>query len=499
MNFNFFKSLLKKTTPKQNIPDSIIIKRLEELTDIHLYKNITIYHHTKNLFIPLMILDPKKGLYIFEYKEWSYDDLKDVKVLKASKQESTNNTLSFEKKHDFIKTKFNELIHSDGVEIFNCLIMPNLHSKEYDKLDDTFKKLLPTNSIIFNNTKKNEISNKLHLIAKENKKLPNIENIIGNLLIQYLIIDQNKPPYLATKEQISFIDKDIDTQFILKATKASGKTSSILLKAILEKLKNPKIEIVIIKTTRLACDKLKQRLINTIEKAIVEIDLTSIKIITPNDVVNKHLTKLKKPNLEATLHIDSKLMKKKLNIADLILCDDVDLLSVEFVEYLKHIQKNKPLVLVQNYVEKNDKVINLTKDFRKKNRKIIFKQTNQLAKALQLIAELLKNNNPKDILVVSDKVNKKKLNEDLEHFIKEKAVLLNSSDSLINQQLDSFILSSYSEISGLESKFVILLDIEDSPPNEVEYAVNLSTEISYILFQNDSSEIKNLKVKYENN
>ncbi len=508
MNIPFLSSLFKEKKKTLFLSRSLLIKKLIALEDnktLFIYENITIYHHAQSFFIPLLILDQNRGIYLFEYKEWSYDELKNSTISKATHQESTEDTLAFENAHDFIRVKFNELIHSDGVKIFNFLIMENLNTSEYEHLDISFKELLPKHRIMFNDSTKKEIIHKIESATTIKKHLPTHIDIMGNLLIQYLIIDKDKNKeqikHFCTRQQIDFIDSKLEDHCVLNAFAASGKTSCILLKAILEKLRDPSLHIVIIQATTLACDRLKQRLINSIEHAIVEIDITTIEVLTPMELVNKHLNKLHKPELEIALHIDTKLMKKKFNVADLILCDDADLYEYDFIKYLEHIQKKSSLILVQNHDSelKDDSNYHFTKNFRNKTVNIKFKKANQHAKTLQIVAKLLKEHKADDILIVSDNLSKKRLAEDFEHFIKDEAILFDSSQNLLYQKLDSLILASYNQISTMESRFVILLDIETSPVNEVNYALNLSTETTYIVYEEESIEIEKLKGKFEDN
>jgi phage terminase large subunit len=100
---------------------------------------------------------------------------------------------------------------------------------------------------------------------------------------------------------MDFINSELNGHTTLSSEAGSGKTSAILLKSILEKLKHPEDKIIIIKPTILACDILKKRLLNTIEHAIVEIDITSIEIITPIRLLNRHLSKLGKPELDNSI------------------------------------------------------------------------------------------------------------------------------------------------------------------------------------------------------
>jgi hypothetical protein len=494
--FSFF-SLFKKKPKTLSLPDSLLIKKLKEVckkNSFSIYENITIYHHTQNFFIPLLILDPSRGIYLFEYKEWSYDDLKNATISKATNQESNEKSLAFEKTHEFIKQKFNELTHNDGVSLYNYLLMENLNSDEYQHLNDSIKELLPFQKVMFNDSLESEILQKLQKTPLPTSPMPDEVHIMGNLLVQYLIFSQEKNIHLATAEQIKFIESKTNGVETLNGSAYSGKTSSLLLKAILETLRNPGIQIIIIEPTTLSCDILKQKLLDIIEYAIIEIDFSAIEIITPIDLVNKHLTKLRKPNLEVVLSINEKLMLKSFNVADLIICDDSNLLPFEFINYLKHIQKKSSLILVNSHSNENSTYI-FEKSFKNKALEIIFKKANQHAKALHIISNLLKENDSKDILVVSDNLSKRKLHDDLKFFIKDAAILLESSNNLISQNLDSLLLCSYSQISSMNSKFVILMDIADAPLNEIKHAINLATQEAYVLYEEESQNIKTLKEK----
>jgi len=488
MNLDSFVSLFKKKKQTLKSPQSLLIKKLKTLSNLNnlfIFENITIYHKSNNLFIPLLILDTTKGLYLFEYKEWSYDDLKNSTISRATNQTSSTKTLSYQNAHSFIEMKFEEFINSKDIPIYNFLLMPNLNTDEYEHLDTSFKKLLPNDKIIFNDSDDNIILKKLsHNIEKKQIEFIDIINI---LLPQYLNIGKNNNFYISTDEQISFINQELDSEIILNAKEASGKTNSILQKAIFEKIKNPNYKIIIIQITVIACNKLKLKLENSMKNFIFDFDINDIEIITPIDLVNKHLKKLEKNQLEVILHIDKKLMKNNFYIADLILCDDSDMLSYQFILYLQHLQKKHYLILVQNHPDEsnNKNLYHFNKNFRSINQKILFKKANPYVKTLEIVTELLKENQSNDIIIICDNYSKKKLQEDLKHFIRDDTI-----------PLDGLLLLSYKQIASMESKFVILLDTDSFPQNEVNYALNLSTDSSFIIFEEESNEIKQLKVKY---
>ncbi len=227
-------------------------------------------------------------------------------------------------------------------------------------------------------------------------------------------------------------------------------------------------------------------------EAIRKSSIADIEIITPIELLNKHLEKLKKPLLKSNIEIDDNLMKKKFPIADLIICDDSNLLSFEFINYLKHIQKKSSLLLVSR-----DKNLNATfkfkKNFRLNDLKVLFKHTNQYAKALQLISHLLREEYGSRILVVSNEINKGKLNEDLEFFIKDRVNLLETNDNLLSQKLENLILCSYSQISAMNSRFVILLDVQETSLNKVQHALSLAEDTTFLLYEEMSENIEILR------
>ena len=351
MNIPFLSSLFKTEKTRVPLVNSKLLDSLHLLAsknDLYIYQNVTIYHHTYSFFIPLLILDTSRGLYIFEHKEWNIEELKDAKIEKTSDAQSSDNTLAFDKAHEIIRKRFNELTHDDGIAIYNYLLMENLSTDEYESLDSLSQELLPKSKIFFNDSTEEEILQKIHNASEPLTDLPTAATVIGTLIIQYAIVAKDNELKLCSKDQLDFINADISEHIYLSAPSASGRTSIILLKAILEKLKNPDLKILIIKPTLLSCEILKQQLLNTIEHAIIEIDITSIEIITPIELVNKHLSKLSKAKLDTSLQIDPVLMQKKANLADLILCDDADFLQNNFIAYIEQLQNKSSLIIVSN-------------------------------------------------------------------------------------------------------------------------------------------------------
>jgi len=494
MNLSSITSFFKKKKKKLTVPDTILIKKLKSLSsqsNLLVYKDMNIYHHTNVYTIPLMVIDELRGIYLFETKEWTFDELKNADIQKAEHQDSSENTLAFENRQNIIRKKFNELTHDDGVPIFNYLLMENLSADEYEHLNDSFKELLPKEKIIFSDAQDADIFKKLQDASKESDNLLPLEKILTTLFIQHAIIDQGSKFHPASQIQIDFIDnEEFPPIYTLRGVSASGKSNLLLLKSIVEVFSGNSKKIIIIKPTLLACDILKKKLLDIVEHAIIEFDLTAIEILTPLELLNKHQLKLGRESL-TTLHIDDKLMKKSFPIADIIMCDDALLYPLEFTEYLKHIQKKSHLIFVHLDNDDTQQI-----NYRFQERKINFYKTNPHAKAMHLIASLIQRSDEK-ILVVSNSLSREKLKDDLDSFIENDINTLDSSIHLINQKFTNLLLCNYLDTNELQVDHIILMDLCFSSENEIEYAFHLSTKSVNILYEEDCIEIKNLRIKYE--
>ncbi|DAB29034.1 MAG TPA: hypothetical protein CFH84_11845 [Sulfurimonas sp. UBA12504] len=497
MNLSYLTSFFKQKSKTLTLPDSILMKKLKSVTEennLLFYQNITIYHHAKNFFIPLLMFDSKRGLYLFEDKTWNFEELKNAKIERAKRQNISDSSLAFENSHEIIKQRLKEIIHNAELPIYNYALMENLRSEEYQHLDVSFEELLPKSRVLFADSSTLDIVQKLQEGIQESNAFPDAVTVIGSILMQYCILQQNQL-HLCTHEQMNFIDAQLQGLSTLKGDSGSGKTNILALKAIVEKLKNSANKIIIIQKTNLACEILKRKLLEIVEHAIVEADITSIEVITPIELVNKHLSKLRKTQRVNTLYIEEILLKKSFDAADIILCDNADFYEDNFIAYLKHIQKNAALLLVSS--KYFDKVYNFTANFKLPNQKAYFYKTNPHAKALQIIAELLKENSAHDIVVISNTLSQEKLNDDLKYFIRDKAVLLDSSKNLIEIDLNNLTLANYEDIDALHAKFVILMDITETQENKRNYALYLAYDSTYILYEKDCEIIEDIRKEYE--
>lgn len=470
MILSSLKSFFTKNKSSLILPDSILTKRLKNIAEenaLLLYDNVTIYHKEKSFFIPLLILDKKHGIYLFEYKSWSYDDLKNATIQKTTNQESQDNALAFEKTHTFLRETLKEITDKDDTPILNYLLMENLNAYEYKHLDDSFKELLPEKNILFSDSEDYEILKKLHIKNGREEDLPNITEIMRNLLVQYHILSEGGTFHIATKEQLKFIDASITTHQKLIGKGGSGKTNSMILKVILELLKNPEYKIIIIKPTILSCHIIKKKLLDTIENSFVKVNINSLKII----------------------------IAKEFKPVDLVICDDSYQMDDEYIDYIKQQQKKLGLVLI-NPKDKLNAQYDFSKSF-KNDKKVFFKKGNIHTLALLEISNLIKENNPQDILVISNNLSRNKLNDDLENYIEEKSLILNKNIHFLYQIDSKILLCEYSYINELKAKHIILMDVCSTSIDKLKCAFNLCLDSVYILYEDDCDRISMIRENFE--
>ncbi len=496
MNFNPFSFFTK--TKSSNLSKVPIVERLKIVAtenNFYLFENITIYHNFEQITIPLLVLDRQNNIYLFEFKQWSIKDLKNSTIKKTINKRSKSNNLAFNEKQKFIKKRLNEVCDCDEIQIFNFLLIEKLSSQQYMTLDPSVQDLLPQNQIIFNDLSEDEIFQKLTTISTQEEPFQNNTHT-SYLFIQYMILSQDeKNVFLASKEQLLFLNADLKHHIVIHAPEFSGKSNVLLLKAIFEKLKNPELDITIISPTALSCDLMKQKLLHITELAHVAVDITAIEIIPPTTLINKHLSKLHKPLLEDQIYIDNTLMSKNFKAAKLIMCDDADILPNDFIAYLIHIQKNDSLVLISNNIILKHQY-SFTKTFLEKKPSYLFIKSDPYANALHIISKLLQEHSPQEISVISTNLTREKLYDDLKFFIEDKASLLNSSLNLLYQELDNLLLSTYEQINTKRVNFILLLDICSASMKELEYYCTLGNNSVYLLYEQECEEISILKDKF---
>ena len=77
--------------------------------------------------------------------------------------------------------------------------------------------------------------------------------------------------------------------------------------------------------------------------------------------------------------------------------------------------------------------------------------------------------------------------------------MIEGSKSLMHQNLDNVLLTTYNATNSLEPKYVILMDVSGVNTQELEYAYNLCSQNVYILHNEESKNLEQLRNNFGNN
>lgn len=460
---SFISHFFNKNKNSLKVPDSILVKKVQECADenaLYVFKDAKIFHHTHILEIPLLIVDPKRGIYIFEYKTWSYNEIKNLKVSKSTHENSSESSLAFETKHDYIKKRFSEVLNNDGVEIFNFVLMENISKQEFERLDDSFSEFIPQSKTLFSSDTNHEIKEKLFSTSDEKNDILDVNSVISTLFVQNTIIDADDTVKITSDTQNNIIYHNFSGVNYISCKNNSGKTTTILLKAIYEHLQNKDKNIYIIEPTNIACELLKQKLLSTVEHSIVEVNFSKISIMTPNDFKNKK--------------------------AYLILVDSSFLMSENFMNQI--ISNNKDTIIFEDHDASKIYEFSLN-DTYKKDAFVETLYGNPYAIAFVNIQRLINQNiDSKDILIIAkDKEDEDKILEDLCQFIEKSTIILNPSESLNTQELDHVLIAKYNEVFGLTRDYVFLFDPKDIEDNIYNFIVSRANKKTFVIYDEDSN------------
>ncbi|WP_345992106.1 hypothetical protein [Sulfurimonas sp. HSL-1716] len=453
------------------VPDSILVNKVQECAhenSLYIFKDAKIFHHADILDIPLLVVDPKRGIYIFEYKTWCYNEIKSLKAAKSSQQDSSKNSLAFESKQKYIKRRFNEILNNDGADIFNFVLMENLTKEEFERLDSSFHELIPQSRTLFSSDSVNEIKEKLFGVSDKKHDILDINSIISTLFVQNTIICEDHSIQITSDDQNAIIRHDFRGINFISAKDCSGKTSTILLKAVYEHLLNKEKNICIIEPTNIACELFKQKLLYLVEHSIVEVDFSKISVITTHDFKNKK--------------------------TDYILVDNASMLNKSFLDYLTSLKKDT--VIFENHDELKTYRFSLNNNYRAQST-IELLNGNPYALTFVNIRRLLeKGVLPKDILIITTEDDDRyKILEDLHSFVEDVPVILDPFETINNQELGHILIANYDEIFGFSRDYVFIFDPKDIETNIINFIFSRAGKKTFVIYDQDNKLIGKMDAK----
>lgn len=509
MGFILFSSFFKKRLPQPTVTVPAIqtlLAHAEQHAHIT-FVDTPVFHHKESIDIPFILFDPQRGLYLFERIDWTYTDLQGATLSAVDESNRAMSATQIETHRSFIHQKFQELLHHDGCNSVDFIIMDEITHAEYATLDASFKALLPETRIIFADEQSESVEIKLQNALERQESLYLAADIIGSLFFHMLILPDSlhQTPSLLNPSQQAYLHSQLQSKSILSGLCGSGKTTVMLLKALFEKLLDPALRVMIIVPTLASCEMLKHRLLEIIEHAIIDFDITGIDVITPDELLLRHAKTIYGKKTLQPVQITSKMMTKKFDAADVIFCDDSYLLPKEFVKYLMHIQSKNMLQLIDTACSSEEwQRFTLEGSFRIQepllplcrdhahvacpiNEPCFEAQTVDslfLHSVLKLQRIIKKNPDATVIIVCPDKIIARRLVDQINEFLGNIAMLFNAYEHLVYHETKHHLAVLPEHLSGLQCSDVIILDPDTIPRQHLCYALHRAQHSVTMLYQN---------------
>ncbi|MEA1918329.1 MAG: hypothetical protein U9N52_00705 [Campylobacterota bacterium] len=485
---------------------------LQEYADTHqllLYRSIPIFHRHERQKIAVLLFDTHRGIYLFDSVGWKMQEIKDATATPAAPNKKDKADVKVDAIHKFIHNKFNEVLHVEGCELVNILILEHLTQEDFEQLDESFHTLMPKKRLIFADDTPEEISQKLQEILPKLDQPLSASVLLGALFFHLNIMPDNlhNQNALLTQEQSQFIQSELANFSTLSGNYGTGKSSLILLKSIYELLNHPEYKILIIMPTLAVCDMLKKQLLDIIEYAIIDIDLLSIQILTPQQMISQHYQKLYKNESFSFAKITPKMFSHQYHNIDIVFCDDSYLIDEEFIRYLTQQQAKKKLCLVTH--EPNANSYNLTHSFRspqsfiklcegaplEQNTKVLSYVGNPFMYIMLILREYFKDIDYTQLLIaVPHSQFALKLLDEINSFYGTIAHIYHADEGLLNQDLEKILIATHHELSHLQRENVIVIRDKHSDEKQICHAIGRASKRLFII----SSDLKDETYEQDN-
>jgi Fe-S cluster biosynthesis and repair protein YggX len=491
INIPFFPTLFSTPQKKPKLPDSQLVKNIKQFAqekNYPLFEDVTIYHRSESITLPLALFIPNGGLVIFSVHNWNVNELKNVKATTTHSVTPSQNSIAFEKRNEFIKEKFFDLTNTESLVLYNFIVFDNISKDEYKQIDTSLQSLLQEEKIFFSDFTVKEIEEKLH-IQTQNKL--SIDATLPYIFSQYLIINDTQVAF-ANPLQREFIDSTLEQTYYLQGERFSGKTNCIVQKALLEQLQNPKRKIVIVAPSKYHQERLHQLFLQIIEASSIVIDMTKIEILLPSEILQLHSSKYKQEKSSGdTQQIDHFLMQKEFFLADILFCDDTFALPSQFVTYLKQLQKKHTIVFVNSTDEETS--LHFTQSYAKSE--AVFLQGGEYQLLLQTLYEL-HTKDPKATFALYIQSNKKEaIAQDIEGFCGIEAMPLTTEKT----PKTPLVILSYNFKAPLQCDYTLFTDICTQESQTLTMLRDSSKKRSFIIYKEECDTITTLKKEQKDN
>jgi len=470
---NIFSKLFSSTIPDKQSPD--YTKHIEHLKSLFsdeavFFIDVPVFNQQKTHLIKHMMIHPDAGLILFNFFDHEADTLKGVTASAASKDDA-NADIKTDDSKNFLMQRFDEIFHTQLTPIRSILICTGLNEGEFDALDKSFHSLIPKNSAFFNDSDDEHYKN--IILTRRDKKYDLAK--IKRALFPQLVISKTRS--LMNEEQESIINFDMQESLLVKGHPGSGKSSTLVAKALYEKMKNPDLNLIIL--GKRACN------VHQLQALIFSFVENSHWGLNPADIVVSSFETIKRRCSQ----------KEKY---DLIICDDINQGDLNYLKTL--LDKKGRLLASSHYNLPALKTLHLTKNYRLSpalcaaceglkvdhlKHSLSFLSGNVFMNTILTIAGLLKEVSADEITVVHvGKEELIKLQAEIDDYFTPITYLFDDSSTQ-----EGIGLYPVSHLSCLFNKYMIIIIDDDCKYDPVELISRAQIK-SFIL--SESKEVYNI-------
>lgn len=470
--FNRFSS--KPSSPPSKIsetPDKSYFVTIAELMGGKSLLDFKLYHLGGHTLIDLLLFVPERGLFLGETLSWSYDDLKEATISRASKTSKQTSTTRFESTHSKIFQKLQDVLSFDSTVCERFIWMNRLSEEEYDQLDLSFHTLLPRDRIVFMDESSQSTVEKLSALSDIQAEPYSELKVLGSLNAHQLLLPKNGNPFgsFMASEQIEVLLKPLDLPVtIILGEYKSGKSTLLVRKVVLAMLENPQLKTVIITPTRLSGELLRNELIALLEYAVIELDLSRITFSIPSDIT-------------AALTEES---------SDVIrFCDDAHAMENSFIESLISAGNRIPLFLTAHIQYSSwTPTFTLMNTYQDEITLRTLACTEEKL-VINVIHELRKRiaepHGEEIIVVLPDESLIDQLKPLIDKYVQKNCSIINKDFSLQYEDLDNVILCTVHMLYGLSVRHLIL--VIPQTLTDYRFALSRASESATIISYSDNS------------
>lgn len=430
-----------------------IIRSVAKEENGYLYENFPLFYQDSHISVDLLLFFPHRGLLFGEKLLWNADALHGATVKRSSTKNKNLSSTHLESTESIIRQKLEDILSFDSTVCERFFWLSCLREDEFDMLDASFHDLLPKNRLIFSDTTKESLYDKLERLVPKLHPPYSTEKIMGSLQSHTLLFPKEENGYgtFLSDEQKVFLETDYkDTVTTVFGEHNSGKSAVIIRKVLLLLLTNPKDNILIITPTLIGGEILRNELISLAEYGSLKIELSNLSFCTPQST----------PAITEYESFQS---------ASVVICDDAHSMEKNFLDTLIENREQRWLLLSlhNDYIPISDSTLFLHNNYQKN---ITFSKipapSNKvlLTLLLELRMQLQSSSAEKIMVILHNGERMVEYKEAIDEYFNINARLLTPEFSLQYQNLDDLIITTAENTYGLHMPHVYLVG-----SNEKEY------------------------------